>query len=105
MPWKQAGFAWYHGAQISGMEPRLQVARTTPPLTTDQTNQPTMEELLAEEGRDLIELGRGDVVEGVIVGREAQSLVVDVGAKSEGVVVSNEMHSLTPEQREALAVG
>ena len=64
-----------------------------------------MEELLAEEGRDLIELGRGDVVEGVIVGRESQSLVVDVGAKSEGVVVSNEMHSLTPEQREALAVG
>ena len=64
-----------------------------------------MEELLAEEGRDPIELGRGDVIEGSIVGREAPSLIVDVGAKSEGVVTPNEMHSLTPEQRDSLQIG
>ena len=64
-----------------------------------------MEELLAEEGRDLIELGRGDLVEGFIVGREGQSLIIDVGAKSEGIVTPNEMHSLTAEQRDGLKVG
>ncbi len=64
-----------------------------------------MEELLAEEGHDLIELGRGDVIEGIVVGREGQSLIVDVGAKSEGIVTPNEMHSLTPEQRDSLKVG
>ncbi|HJN92432.1 MAG TPA: S1 RNA-binding domain-containing protein [Dehalococcoidia bacterium] len=74
-------------------------------MTTDQTQQPTMEELLAEEGRDLIELGRGDVVEGIVVGREGPSIIVDVGAKSEGVVTTNEMHSLTPDQRDAIQVG
>lgn len=64
-----------------------------------------MEELLAQEGRDLIELHRGDVVEGIVVGREGDTLIIDVGAKSEGIVTASEMHSLTPEQRAGMQVG
>ena len=64
-----------------------------------------MAELLETEGHDLLQLERGDVVEGALVSVDANSLVVDVGAKAEGIVPATEMHSLTPEQRTALQVG
>ena len=64
-----------------------------------------MAELLESEGHELLQLERGDVVEGAVVSVDASTLVVDVGAKAEGIVPATEMHSLTPEQRSALQVG
>lgn len=73
----------------------------------DETPAPelTMAELLETEGQAFEQLHRGDVSEGKIVGRAGDTLIVDVGAKAEGLVPANEMHSLTPEQRAALSIG
>ncbi len=64
-----------------------------------------MEQLLAAEESTIAQLSRGDVVDGAVVGINPDALIVDVGAKSEGVVPANEMQSLTTDQRAALSVG
>ena len=64
-----------------------------------------MAELLEAEGPVFEQLQRGDVVEGTVVGRAGDSLIVDVRAKAEGIVAPGEMHSLSPEQRGALKAG
>ena len=65
----------------------------------------SMDDLLAAEETDIKQLGRGDVIDGTIVSAAPEALVVDVGAKSEGVVPPSEMQSLTTEQRSALKPG
>ena len=65
----------------------------------------TMAELLEMEEVAPEQLRRGDVVEGDIVGWSGDVLIVDVGAKAEGIVPSSEMRSLTTDQRTALASG
>ena len=64
-----------------------------------------MEALLAEEGRVPLNPQRGDVVEGVIVHWLGQSLIVDVGAKAEGVVRPEEMRSVEEADRALLKTG
>lgn len=64
-----------------------------------------MEQLLAAEESGFTQPHRGDVVEGTVVGVTADSLLIDVSAKAEGVVPSAEMHSLTLDQRRAITVG
>lgn len=54
------------------------------------SNPTTMEELLAQEA-PIVQLQRGDVVEGTVIGEVRGELLVDVGAKAEGVVVSSEL--------------
>lgn len=53
-------------------------------------NPTTMEELLAQEA-PIVQLQRGDVVEGTVIGEVRGELLVDVGAKAEGVVISSEL--------------
>ena len=50
----------------------------------------TMEELLAKEGIELRGLRRGDVVEGTVSEIGPKSVYVDIGAKTEGLVVDRE---------------
>ena len=64
-----------------------------------------MDELLAEPGREPLNPRRGDIVEGIVVHWSGSALIVDVGAKSEGVVLFEEMRSLTDTEREALKTG
>ena len=64
----------------------------------------SMAELLAAEAT-AEPLQRGDVVEGTIVGKSGDTLILDVHSKSEGLVPAGEMRSLAPEQREALTIG
>ncbi len=64
-----------------------------------------MEDLLAEEGREPLNPQRGDVIEGVVVHWSGTALIVDVGAKSEGVVHSEEMRSLDISDRDLLKTG
>ena len=64
-----------------------------------------MDELLAEPGREPLNPRRGDIVEGIVVHWSGSALIVDVGAKSEGVVHYEEMRSLTDSEREALKTG
>ena len=43
------------------------------------------------------ELRRGEIIEGTVVGTDRDGILVDIGAKSEGVVPPHEMHCLQPE--------
>lgn len=54
-----------------------------PKLTSDN---PTMEELLASQSKKLITLYRGQPVEGEIVAKNEKEVILDLGAKSEGVL-------------------
>lgn len=64
-----------------------------------------MDQLLAEQGREPLNPQRGDVIEGVVVHWSGSVLIVDVGAKSEGVVPYEEMRSLDDSDRDMLKTG
>ncbi len=64
----------------------------------------SMAALLEEEAAPYTQLRRGDIVEGVVVGTDRDGILVDIGAKSEGVILANEMHSLQPEGPSKLQV-
>ncbi len=51
----------------------------------------TMEELLAEQDTDIKSFKHGDVVEGNVVRIDKDEILVDIGAKSEGVVSNREL--------------
>ena len=52
-----------------------------------------MEALLEEESLGYPSLRRGEIIEGVVVGKDREGLLVDIGAKSEGIIPPNEMQS------------
>ena len=60
-------------------------------------DQNSMAALLDAETAAYPELRRGEIIEGVVVGTDRDGILVDIGAKSEGVVPPNEMHCLQPE--------
>ncbi len=64
-----------------------------------------MAELLAGEDQEFRNLHRGDIVDGVIMGIDKDSILVDIGFKTEGVIPSHEMRSLGPDGLRQLSVG
>ena len=60
---------------------------------------------LLEEEAAYPELRRGEIIEGVVVGTDRDGILVDIGAKSEGVVPPQEMHCLQPEGSSRLHQG
>ena len=74
-------------------------ARPTGPEPT------TMEELLAEQDADIKSFKHGDVVEGSVVRIDKDEILVDIGAKSEGVVSNRELFGRNTESQPALNVG
>lgn len=69
-----------------------------------QTASPTMEELL-EQYVPNKSLRRGDIIDGTIMDKSVEGLLVNIGYKSEGVVPVREMRSLAPEDIEKLKPG
>jgi small subunit ribosomal protein S1 len=65
----------------------------------------TMEELLAEQDSDIKSFKHGDVVEGSVVRIDKDEILVDIGAKSEGVVSNRELFGRNTESQPALNVG
>ena len=65
----------------------------------------TMEELLAEQDSDIKSFKHGDVVEGNVVRIDKDEILVDIGAKSEGVVSNRELYGRHAESQPQLAVG
>jgi small subunit ribosomal protein S1 len=65
----------------------------------------TMEELLAEQSADIRSFKHGDVVEGNVVRIDKDEILVDIGAKSEGVVTNRELYGRHGESQPALNVG
>jgi small subunit ribosomal protein S1 len=64
-----------------------------------------MEDLLVGEALGHPQLRRGDIIEGVVVGTDRDGMLVDIGAKSEGVIPPNEMQSLRSEGDSAVKPG
>ena len=65
----------------------------------------TMAELLAEQDSDIKSFKHGDVVEGKVVRIDKDEMLVDIGAKSEGVVSNRELFGRNAESQPQLAVG
>jgi ribosomal protein S1 len=55
--------------------------------------------LLDEQSEKLRSLKHGDTMDGIILAVHDHELVIDIGAKSEGVVLARDMHTLTDEER------
>ena len=64
-----------------------------------------MEALLEEESLGYPSLRRGEIIEGIVVGKDREGLLVDIGAKSEGIIPPNEMQSLRPDAGQVPQVG
>lgn len=64
----------------------------------------SMEDLLAEEASSLT-LHRGDIVDGTIVEISPTEILVDIGAKCEGIVSSRDLEQLDADFRKSLRVG
>ncbi len=65
----------------------------------------TMEELLAEQDSDIKSFKHGDVVEGSVVRIDKDEMLVDIGAKSEGVVSNRELYGRNAEAQPQLNIG
>lgn len=64
-----------------------------------------MAALLEEETAAYPEIRRGEIIEGTVVGTDRDGILVDIGAKSEGVIPAHEMQCLQPEGPSRLKVG
>ncbi len=64
-----------------------------------------MEELLAEQDSDIKSFKHGDVVEGTVVRIDKDEILVDIGAKSEGVVSNRELYGRHAESQPQLTIG
>jgi small subunit ribosomal protein S1 len=65
----------------------------------------TMEELLNEQDAEIRSLKHGDVVEGNVVRIDKDEILVDIGAKSEGVVSNRELYGRNAEVQPKLNIG
>jgi small subunit ribosomal protein S1 len=87
--------------------PAAEVAPEPPAPQRDLGPEPTtMEELLAEQESDIKSFKHGDVVEGTVVRIDKDEILVDIGAKSEGVVSNRELFGRHGgEGQQPLAIG
>ncbi len=76
---------------------------TLPPVLGPEPT--TMEELLAEQDADIKSFKHGDVVEGTVVRIDKDEILVDIGAKSEGVVSNRELYGRHAETQPQLVIG
>jgi small subunit ribosomal protein S1 len=73
--------------------------------TLDSEDRELMEQFLRDPAHDYRNLKYGDTVDGRIMRVDRDEILVDIGAKAEGIVPSREMQSLPQEDRAALQIG
>jgi len=71
----------------------------------DQSNNQSMEALLASESLSIDLPKAGEIRKGTIASISQNQILISIGAKSEGVVAGKELEQLTQEERDALSVG
>ncbi|MFL5670677.1 MAG: 30S ribosomal protein S1, partial [Chloroflexota bacterium] len=87
-------------------EPDEPAAPPTPaPRVYDGPEPTTMEELLNEQQTEIRSLKHGDVVEGNVVRIDKDEILVDIGAKSEGVISNRELYGRNAESQPELNIG
>ena len=89
--------------------PAAEAAPTPPPPPAPRVYEgpepTTMEELLAEQSTEIRSLKHGDVVEGNVVRIDKDEILVDIGAKSEGVISNRELYGRNAESQPELNIG
>jgi small subunit ribosomal protein S1 len=75
------------------------------PRVYDGPEPTTMEELLNEQATEIRSLKHGDVVEGNVVRIDKDEILVDIGAKSEGVISNRELYGRNAEAQPQLNIG
>ncbi len=75
------------------------------PVVDTRPEPTTMEELLNEQEGEIRSLKHGDVVEGTVVRIDKDEMLVDIGAKSEGVVSNRELYGRNTETQPQLSIG
>ncbi len=75
------------------------------PVRDDRPEPTTMEELLQQQEGDIRSFKHGDVVEGTVVRVDRDEILVDIGAKSEGVVSNRELFGRHAENQPQPTVG
>ncbi|RME06022.1 MAG: S1 RNA-binding domain-containing protein [Anaerolineae bacterium] len=74
-------------------------------ITEVSEPQPSMEELLDEQGLEIEFPRPGEIREGVIAAITDNEIMVSIGAKSEGVISGRELDQIDPETRAGFKVG
>lgn len=74
-------------------------------IIDEQEELALMEQFLNDPAHDYRNLKYGDTVDGTIMRIDKDEILVDIGAKAEGIVPSREMQSLLAEDRAALQIG
>jgi small subunit ribosomal protein S1 len=64
-----------------------------------------MEQLLNEPSSAIKALHYGEVIEGIVMHRDRDEILVDIGAKSEGIVPNKELQTLTPAELVEIKIG
>ena len=86
--------------------PAVAAPAPRPPRPTYEGPEPTtMEELLNEQATEIRSLKHGDVVEGNVVRIDKDEILVDIGAKSEGVISNRELYGKNAESQPQLNIG
>lgn len=65
----------------------------------------TMAELLDQQEKFFRVLQAGDIVKGIVASKRSNEILVDVGAKSEGIVDARDLENLDPKEIAAIKVG
>ncbi|MBI1879602.1 MAG: S1 RNA-binding domain-containing protein [Chloroflexi bacterium] len=74
-------------------------------ISSDDEQMMSMADILAQE-ENLVRVVRpGESVKGVVARKRATEILVDVGAKSEGMVDPKDLNNLSPEELDAIKVG
>ncbi|MFL5733813.1 MAG: 30S ribosomal protein S1 [Chloroflexia bacterium] len=90
-------------AEEDGEVAVVRIARD--PRLTEMAPNASMEDLLKASEQQYRALKHGDVIEGTVMKVGRDELLVDIGSKSEGIIPSHELQSLTEAEREAMQVG
>jgi small subunit ribosomal protein S1 len=74
-------------------------------ISSDEEKMMSMADLLAQE-ENLVRVVRpGEIVKGVVARKRQTEILVDVGAKSEGIVDPKDLNNLSPDELAAIKVG
>jgi len=105
-PAAEAPAAEAPAAEAPAAEPSAPAPRPQPaPRVYEGPEPTTMEELLNEQATEIRSLKHGDVVEGNVVRIDKDEILVDIGAKSEGVISNRELYGRNAESQPQLNIG
>jgi small subunit ribosomal protein S1 len=89
--------------QEAEIENEEQEEETTQPQTPE--SQASMKDLLEDEGVGLDFPRQGEIRQGTVARVTETEILVSIGTKSEGVILSREVEQIEPELREELSIG